>query len=330
MAGTIVFGGAGFIGTHLLRDLAARGVAPLVSADIAAPRDPVEGVDYIDCDVRCEIDLDGSGFDTIYNLAGLVATPGHPDAEYYRTNATGAVTVCDFAEKFGIRTMVFTSTMSIYPTGDELKTEASPIDPANAYGASKAIGESIHRRWLDSHPGNRLVITRPAVIFGPGERGNFARLHRLLQRGWFVYPGRQDTIKACGYVTDLVQSFGFVLGLPGRYHLYNFAYPERCTIGDICGLISAELGRPAPRARLPLALMSAGARPFEGLESLGLRTGINRARIAKLVESTNIYPGFLLARGFEYPTSLQEGVRDWLSSAGVTSTAAGEAGTRSA
>ena len=314
MAGTIVFGGAGFIGTHLLHDLAERGVTPLVSADIAAPLDPVEGVRYIDCDVRRDIAFDGTEFDTIYNLAGLVATPGHPDVEYYRTNATGAVTVCDFAEKFGIRTIIFTSTMSIYPTGDELKTESSAIDPVNAYGASKAIGESIHRRWLDSHTDNRLLITRPAVIFGPGERGNFARLHRLLQRGWFVYPGRQDTIKACGYVTDLVQSFGFVLGRPGRYHLYNFAYPDRCTIADICAMISAELGRPAPRARLPLSLMSAGARPFEALESLGLRSGINRARIAKLVESTNIYPGFLLEHGFEYSTTLEQGLQAWLRS----------------
>jgi len=318
LAGSIVFGGAGFIGTHLLRDLADRGVAPVVSADIAEPLSPVAGVRYLDCDVRRPIDLDGSEFDTIYNLAGLVATPGHPDAEYYRTNSTGAVTVCDFADEHAIRTICFTSTMSIYPTGDELKTESSPIDPVNAYGASKAIGESIHRRWLHGHPDNRLLITRPAVIFGPGERGNFLRLRRLIQRGWFVYPGRRDTIKACGYVTDLVRSLRFVLDLPGRYHLYNFAYPERCTIADICELVSAELGRPAPRATLPMQLMTAGARPFEALEALGLRSGINRARIAKLVESTNIYPGYLLEHGFEYSTSLQQGVRQWLRSESST------------
>lgn len=316
MAGAIVFGGAGFIGTHLLRDLAERGVSPLLSADIVQPPTPVDGVRYQYCDVRRPIDLDGSGLDTIYNLAGLVATPGHPDVDYYRTNATGAVMVCDFADQHAIRTICFTSTMSIYPTGDSLKTEASPIDPVNAYGASKAIGESIHRRWLDGQPDNRLVITRPAVIFGPGERGNFRRLQRLIQRGWFVYPGRQDTIKACGYVTDLVASFQFVLGLPGRYHLYNFAYPDRCTIADICGMVSAELGRPAPRATLPLSLMSAGARPFEALETLGLRTGISRSRIAKLVESTNIYPGFLLEQGFDFSTTLQEGVHAWLQSLG--------------
>ncbi|MBA3249173.1 MAG: NAD(P)-dependent oxidoreductase [Geodermatophilaceae bacterium] len=320
MAGSLVFGGAGFIGTHLLRDLVARGVDPVVSADIADPREPVPGVDYRYADVRQAIQLDGSPYDTIYNLAGLVATPGHPDGEYYRTNVTGAVTVTDFADAHGIRTIVFTSTMSIYPTGNELKTEQSALEPLNAYGASKALGESIHRRWQAGHADNRLVVARPAVIFGPGERGNFQRLHRLIRRGLFVYPGRKDTVKACGYVTDLVASFEFVLGLPGNSHVYNFAYPDRCTIGDICQLISAELDKPEPRALLPLPVMRAGALPFEALESAGLRTGISRTRIEKLVESTNIYPQFLLDQGFRFPTTLSEGIHRWAQSLGTDHT----------
>lgn len=314
MAGAIVFGGAGFIGTHLLRDLAARGVAPLTSADIADPREPVDGVTYEYADVRESITLDGSAYDTIYNLAGLVATPGHPDAEYLRTNVTGAVTVTDWADAHGMRTIVFTSTMSIYPTGDGLKTEQSPLEPLNAYGASKALGERIHARWQAGHPDNRLVVARPAVIFGPGERGNFARLHKLIRRGMFVYPGRKDTVKACGYVTDLVASFEFALGLGRPTTTYNFAYPDRCTIGEICELVSAELGKAPPKALLPLPVMRTAALPFEALESVGLRTGVSRTRIDKLVESTNIYPQFLLDQGFAFPTTLPEGISRWVRS----------------
>lgn len=317
MAGSIVFGGAGFIGTHLLQDLVARGIGPLYSADIADPREPVPGVHYLTCDVRQPIELDGvdlTAIDTIYNLAGLVATPGHPDAEYYRTNVTGAVTVTDFADAHDVRTIVFTSTMSIYPTGAGLKVETTPLEPLNAYGASKALGERIHGRWQTGHPDNRLVVARPAVIFGPGERGNFARLHRLIRRGIFVYPGRKDTVKACGYVTDLVRSFEFVLGLPGASHTYNFAYPDRCTIGEICALVSAEVGKPAPKALLPLGVMRSGALPFEALEAVGLKTGISRTRIDKLVESTNIYPQFLLDHGFAWPTTLPEGIHRWAES----------------
>lgn len=314
VSGAIVFGGAGFIGAHVLQALADQGVSPLLSADIAEPAHPVAGVQYVHCDVREPIEMSGAGIETVYNLAGLVTTPGHPDAEYFQTNVTGALTVCAFADRWNVQRLVYMSTMSVYPTGESLKTEQSPLEPVNSYGASKAMGESISLRWLNGDADKRLLIVRPAVIFGPGEIGNFRRLHRLVTRGWFIYPGRMDTIKACGYVTDLVRSLDFAWELPGRMHLFNFAYPDRCTISDIVGLISAELGKRPPRIVLPSWLMNAGARGFEVLEAAGLRTGINRARIAKLRESTNIYPAFLLDHDFQFSVSLREGVRRWLGS----------------
>ena len=53
----IVFGGSGFIGTHLLRDLKEKGYETLVSADIRNAAHPIDGVHYILCDVRQPIDI---------------------------------------------------------------------------------------------------------------------------------------------------------------------------------------------------------------------------------------------------------------------------------
>jgi nucleoside-diphosphate-sugar epimerase len=78
MAGALVAGGAGFIGNHLLADLRRRGIAPLVSVDIAEPLSPVDGVVYRRADVRQQLHLDPSGIEVIYNLAGLVGSPDHP------------------------------------------------------------------------------------------------------------------------------------------------------------------------------------------------------------------------------------------------------------
>lgn len=314
MTGALVVGGAGFIGTHLLEDLRRRGVQPLVCLDIAAPARPVADVIYRHADVRRPLDVDPAGIDVIYNLAALVTTPGHPAADYYATNVAGALSVCGFAAANGIDTIVFTSTMSVYPTGEEVKEEASPPDPVNAYGASKLLAERVHDQWLDGSPARRLVVSRPAVVFGPGEQGNFRRLWTLMRRGAFVYPGRRDTIKSCGYVTDLVESFHFTLSLAERRVLYNFAYDERLTIEDVCRMVSAELGRPAPGRMLPLGAAKVAARPFEALERAGVRTGISRARLDKLVESTNIYPAFLLKSGFRFSTTPAEGIARWADS----------------
>jgi GlcNAc-P-P-Und epimerase len=314
MTGAVVFGGAGFIGSHLLASLVARGYDRIVCADVAEPRRSIPGVEYQFCDVRRRIDLDSHGVDELYNLAGLVTTPGHPAADYLRTNVAGALRTSDFADFHGIDTVVFTSTMSVYPTGESLKTEQTEPDPTNAYGESKLLAEQVHQQWRRAASGRHLVVSRPAVIFGPGERGNFARLHRLIAGRRFVYPGRRDTIKACGYVSDLIDSFAFVADMTQDETLYNFAYVDRLTIAEICHLVAQAIGRADPRVAVPFSAMATAALPFEALERVGVRTGISRARLHKLVESTNIYPQLLVDKGFEFGTSPSEGVSRWVNS----------------
>jgi nucleoside-diphosphate-sugar epimerase len=310
--GALVLGGAGFIGTHLVADLVERGYPRIIVADLERPSSFMPGVEYRKCDVRDPIALDVAGIETIFNLAGLVATPGHPDAEYLRTNVRGAINTCELASRSEANTIVFTSTMSVYPTGDDLKTEESPVDPVNAYGESKVIAESIHEQWQQSASANRLKVVRPAVVFGPGERGNFARLLRLIRSGRFVYPGRRDTIKACGFVTDLVRSMHWALSNTSPRLLFNFAFPERTTIQRISEAIALETGSRNPRYTIPARAMMEAARPFEWLELAGLRTGVNRVRIQKLIESTNIYPDYLLKNGFVWDTDLDEAIRRWV------------------
>lgn len=308
----IVFGGSGFIGSRMLRLLHSRGVERLVCADVVPPRDLGFPIEFRHLDVREPIDL-ADTFDVAYNFSAVHRTPGHPDREYFETNVAGAINVTNFCRDRGIETIVFTSSIAVYGPKEDLLTEASETLPTAAYGKSKLLAEDIHRTWWSDDARRRLVIVRPAVIFGEGENGNFDRLRGALRARRFAYPGRTDTIKACGYVEELVRSLEWVRNGDDPTVTYNFAYPERPTIERIATTIASSDGTHQPLGRIPLAPMMAAATVLEGFSKFGLKTGINRARIKKLVSSTNIYPGYLVEHGYPFGTDVSTGIQAWLS-----------------
>ena len=240
----IITGGTGFIGTHLANLL--QEVLPndkIWSLDIVDPsklegmsdqelqeyttikhwKTPVvEGENrkatFVECDVRKPIDnlpFTPTPDDVIFNFAAVHRTPGHPDQAYFETNIRGAENVCAFAEKWGIKNIVFTSSIAPYGAAEDLKEESTLPTPNTPYGISKLVAEKIHIAWQaegrcqmeDGKVINdrKLTIVRPGVVFGKGENGNFTRLYWGIRKHTFAYPGRKDTIKACVYVKELVR-----------------------------------------------------------------------------------------------------------------------------
>nr|CAD6610392.1 NAD(P)-dependent oxidoreductase [Rhizobium sp. TCK] len=309
----IVFGGSGFIGFHLLKHLAAsRAHDKIISVDICAPQARIDGVEYVQHDLRQPVPvLLGEEGSTLYNLVAIRDFPGHPEREYYDVNVVSTQRIIDFAEATGARTIIFTSTMSIYGPGEEPKTEESPLAPVNPYGNSKRVAELLHEGWLHRNQDRKLVICRPAVIFGLYDRGNYTRLAGALRKGRFVYIGRKDTIKSAGYVGDLVRSFTFAGNHPQNYVVYNFAYPNADSIGAIVEKFCSVGSFKRPGMTLPIWLANLAAIPFEVLNKIGFRNPVDRDRLAKLYESTHIVPEWLMSNGFEFQTDLESALGEW-------------------
>lgn len=307
----IVFGGSGFIGSRMLRLLHERGVQRITCADLVPPADLGFDVEFVHVDVRQPIHI-ADTWDVAYNFSAVHRTPGHPEHEYFDTNVAGAINVTNFCRDRSIDTIVFTSSIAVYGPKEDLLTEQSPTEPTAAYGKSKLLAEDIHRTWFDDDPRRHLVIARPAVIFGEGEHGNFDRLRGALRSRRFAYPGRTDTIKACGYVEELVRALEWVRNGEQASVTFNFAYPERATIEEIATTIADADGSNKPLGTVPLRLMMGAAAVFEAIGKVGLKSGINRARISKLVLSTNIYPEYLVDAGYPFGTSVETGIRAWI------------------
>lgn len=305
-----IFGGSGFIGSHLANALLKEGISVTI-ADLLPP-DHSLPVKFVECDVRKTVPSDLSEIpDRVYNLAAIHRVPGHLDSEYFETNVPGAQNVTNYCRELNVSRLCFTSSIAVYGPSEQPVDELSALSPNTAYGKSKLLAEEIHRAWVHEAAGRHLAIVRPGVIFGRNEKGNFTRLARALERRTFFYAGRKDTIKACGYVEELIRSILFMESLNERHLTYNFCYPNAYTIEDICNAMADTCGLHKPIGMVPIELLHGIAWIFELASRMGLKNGITRSRVDKLAKSTHILPTALLQNGYAFTTDLHQGLRMW-------------------
>ncbi|MRR08616.1 NAD(P)-dependent oxidoreductase [bacterium] len=309
----LVTGGSGFIGGHLIADLLRDpGTARVVNLDLRPfPGAPDPRLKTVIADIRRPLAVDlPAGTGTCYHLAAVCREPGHRREEYFETNHQGTANVIDLCRRQGIGSIVFTSTIMVYAAGDRPCDESAEPQPDTAYGESKLLAEGELARWAAG--GNRLRIVRPGVVFGPGDYGNFVRLHRALRRNLFCYVGRRTTVKGSVYVRDVVSCLRFMETAAARDTVYNCVFPGRYDIGQIVDAICAAEGWRRWVPVLPYRPMRwlAGVGPL--LEKVQLRNGLHPRRIDKLYRSTDAVPQALARDGFAFRYDLRAAVAEWL------------------
>ena len=343
----IITGGTGFIGTHLTNLIKERYPnAQVYNLDIVKPGTPNPVVkDYkpalkegqklqstfIEYDIRKPIEnlpFTPTEDDVIFNFAAVHRTPGHEDHEYFETNIRGAENVVAFAEKWGIKKIVFTSSIAPYGAAEELKKETTLPTPNTAYGISKLVAEKIHMIWQNGDAKNRqLTIVRPGVVFGKGENGNFTRLYWAIRGHKFAYPGRKDTIKACIYVKELVSFMLWKVeeelntnnsdntngadvksAKSKGVEIYNCCFEPAYTIQHIVKAMKKVTGLTQFVPDIPNWVIMPMARMAM---LLGSPMGICPARVKKLQISTNICGEKLKNSGYQFKWSFEEALEDW-------------------
>ena len=304
----IVFGGSGFVGTHL-SDLLAKKSLHFLIADIVNPRK--KQWEFVLSDVRKKISFSENGRDnTIINLAAIHKTPGHPDSDYFDTNIKGAENICNFARYNNINTIVFTSSIAVYGTYEEKKSELTLPMPDIPYGISKLSAEFIHMQWQMEDPENRrLIILRPGVVFGMHEGANFTRLVNSLQRKYFAYVGRKDVKKACIYVKDLAQViYELSIDKSIKADTFNVSYNPSLSIEEIVSLVSKIGNMKFPRFVVPRwFIMFLSNIMYYTLN----KKDFNPLRMKKLVISNNI-DSDKINKKIKFNFGFEKGITDWM------------------
>ncbi len=314
MTGCAIFGGAGFIGTHLARHfLDEKKFDRVHLADIRTVPTAVPGTSSTLTDVRKPIADDLMDFrpSWIFNLAAIHREPGHEPHEFFETNLAGARNVCEYADAVGCKNIFFTSSISVYGPTSGPTTESAPICPITPYGGSKYPAELIHEAWLAKGNGRRLVICRPGVVYGPGDPGNILRMIRAIQRGYFAYPGSPKIYKSYAYIFGLLESIDFMVKRSEPLIRYNYVETPTEPLGELVRQTKEFLGSRAPVIRVPLGLLSPAAAIAQVF--LGTESPIHPVRVHKAGMPTHIIPQVLEDLGFTFRFSYRRSLEHWRS-----------------
>lgn len=279
-----LIGGSGFIGTTLAPDLWRDGHFVKIIDVQPSPQYPDA---FAHGDVRDAATLAHAcaGCDILINLAAAHRDDIKPLSLYHDVNVGGAQNVCQTARDHNIRTIIFTSSAAVYGHQDKIPDENSPFSPINEYGRTKAAAEDVYRAWQAESPSDRtLVIIRPTVVFGPGNRGNVHTLIDQIARGKFLMIGPGTNRKSMAYVSNLCGFITQTLKSAAGVHVYNYVDAPDLTMNELVLAVKSALGQKNPHIglRLPKIIgLTAGA-VFDTLSSItGRNFPISKVRVEK-------------------------------------------------
>lgn len=309
---TLVTGGTGFVGGHLLDRLAAAGqpFRCLVRRN-ATRRALPAGIPTVEASLVTGDGLDRAldGVDSVIHLAGV--TKALRPEDYYTGNGRSTAVLARAMAGKGIR-LVHVSTLAVVgpsPDGTPLDEDYTPR-PFSHYGMSKLEAEKAVRAELPD-----AVIVRPPVVYGPRDTDVFQVL-KSVARGFMLQIGEGERYFSAIYVRDLAD--GLLLAArhpaaPGR--TYFLAHPDPLTWTALGNTAARIMGRRARVVRIPMWVARAVGFGAEMLSWINRKPGIiSRGKVAEAqCRYWTCDPRRAAAElGFQAPTNLDSGLAETL------------------
>ena len=308
-----IFGGSGFVGFNLTNLLNKNNKNFSIFDKKISHNFPEKTIQGNICDLD---DLDKVEDSEIFiNLAAEHRDDVKPISLYDQVNIQGSKNICDLARKKNVKKIIFASSVAIYGFAKPNTDENGEINYFNDYGRTKFEAEKVYREWFEENPKERtLIIIRPTVIFGKGNRGNVFNLFNQINKGIFAMIGNGKNIKSLAYVKNVSSFFEYSINLGQGYHVYNYIDKPDLNMNELVSKIRHILfDKKNVGIRIPkfLGIFLGGlADIFARLFRRNLP--ISYIRVQKFVATTQFDSSITKKTAFKAPFELNEAIEETL------------------
>jgi UDP-glucose 4-epimerase len=264
-AQVMVTGGAGFIGSHLVRELLARGVGRVVVVDslrygdlanLGGISERVELVQHtLGFDAPEALTRAMDGCTLLFHLAAEKHNQSKDDpARVLRANVEGTLTLYETAARAGVERVVFTSSLYAYGRYAGARfVETEVPAPRTVYGVSKLTGEHL-LGYVAAQTGIEWNVLRYLFIYGPKQFAGMGYKSVIIKNGERLLDGLAPTIYGDGeqaldyvYVDDAVEATLRAMTLPVSGETLNVA----SGVGTTVNTLISSLQRVAGSTKIP-------------------------------------------------------------------------------
>lgn len=282
---TLVTGASGFLGSALVRRLAARGDEVRALLREGADTRNLEGAAFEKArgDVTRSEGLARAcdGAEVVFHLAGIRSAPSRE--AFFEVNAEGTRRVCEAMVEAGARRLVLAS--SLAASGPSApgrpRSEGDALAPQEWYGESKAEAERILFSYRDRL---EVVACRPCRILGPADRENLT-FFKLASRGVVLRLGGPPRRLSLVDVEDVVDHLLLLAERPeAKGEAFFCGAEESRSLEEMMREIALLLGIRARTVPVPEALLGAVGAAADAFSNLtGKKLRINRKLVRQLL-----------------------------------------------
>lgn len=302
-----VIGGSGFLGTNLCRQLSLKQqefeIIDLKMSNQFPNNCKIADVRDVEALHRA---ITG---DIVVNLAAVHRDDVWDKAEYWQTNVDGAENIARVCYQKGIKKIIFTSSVAVYGFAEIGTDEYGEINPFNEYGRTKFEAEQKFRAWQEA-TNNTLLIVRPTVIFGEGNRGNVYNLLKQIASGRFIMIGTGENRKSMAYVGNVVAFLETCIATERQYGIFNYVDTPDMTMSELVSHVRRVLyGKHGVGLRLPHWIgMLLGYTADVVARLIGRSLPVSSIRVKKFTSSTEFRSAKASLDDFQAPYSLSYGI----------------------